>query len=71
MDAYYIQRRSLERQQLSEEILPPSELNSIIQTAAKSKFVAERPEENFTTCRTMLRFACYVGFFLFKATIQR
>ena len=48
MDAYYIQRRSLERQQLSEEILPPSELNSIIQTAAKSKFYAVQPMWYYT-----------------------
>ena len=48
MDAYYIQRRSLERQQLSEEILPPSELNSIIQTAVGSKFYAVQPMWYYT-----------------------
>ena len=43
MDAFYAQRRSLEHQQRTDDILSIKELSQILAHAAKSKFYSPHP----------------------------
>ena len=51
LDAYHTQRRSLENQQLTEDVLPTTELVQILHDAGKLKYYAPHPTWYFTNVK--------------------